>query len=279
MEATIFNIQRYSLHDGGGIRTIVFFKGCPFTCPWCANPEGLSLKPQILYKEKLCIHCCAQVNNRCNKTPDTCPSGALEIAGTIQSVEDVYNQVIRDKVFYDTSNGGVTLSGGECLLQQDFVIELLKKLKDNGIHTAIETTMALPINDMDTLVKYTDLFLIDLKIMNKEKAMDILHMNMDLYKKNITELQKRNAQIIIRIPLIPTYTSIDDNIHSIIDYMLDIGLDTVHLLPFHKLGEAKYKSLNKEYSLYDLQPLSDAEIKRIQVSFETNGIKTVVGGN
>ena len=279
MEATIFNIQRYSIHDGGGIRSIVFFKGCPFTCPWCANPEGLSMKPQVMYKEKLCIHCTPKVNGKCPNTPELCPAGALEQAGMLQSVDEVFNQVIRDKVFYDTSHGGVTLSGGEFLLQQDFAIQLLKKLKENHVHTAVETTMAIPLKDIDLLVENIDTFLIDLKIYDEKQAMDILHIDMNLFKENINELIKREANIIIRIPLIPTYTVTKANISAIIGYMKDIGLDTVHLLPFHKLGEAKYKSIDKEYSLYNLETLSDEEIEKIKVLFEEKGFKTVVGGN
>ena len=279
MMPTIFNIQRYSLHDGGGIRSIVFFKGCPFTCPWCSNPEGLDIKPQEFYKESLCINCSKKINGRCNTKPENCPTGAKEISGKQMDIESIVEEVKKDKVFYETSGGGVTLSGGECLLQQNSAIALLKRLKEEDINTAIETTMSIKLIDIESLVKYTDTFLIDLKIMDEKKAKDICNININLVKDNIIALKKLKANIIIRIPLIPTFTYLNDNIDAIITFMLDIGLDTAHLLPFHQLGESKYKSIDKDYSLHDLRTLDDKEIENIRQMFEKRKIKTVIGGN
>ena len=194
-------------------------------------------------------------------------------------IESIVEEVKKDKVFYETSGGGVTLSGGECLLQQNSAIALLKRLKEEDINTAIETTMSIKLIDIESLVKYTDTFLIDLKIMDEKKAKDICNININLVKDNIIALKKLKANIIIRIPLIPTFTYLNDNIDAIITFMLDIGLDTAHLLPFHQLGESKYKSIDKDYSLHDLRTLDDKEIENIRQMFEKRKIKTVIGGN
>lgn len=276
--ACIFNIQRYSLHDGGGIRTIVFFKGCPFTCPWCCNPESLSSKPQIFYKESLCMNCSKKVEGVCATLAEDCPTGAKEIIGEMKSVDEIFDIVKRDYAFYESSNGGVTLSGGEFLLQNKIAIELLKKCKQYNIHIAVETTMALPVDHLKQLVKVCDLFLIDFKIFDKKKSKDILNLDIDQLKKNIDEILSYHGKIIARIPLIPNYTTEMDNLNAIISYLKSKGITQVHLLPFHQLGEAKYKSIQKNYKYSELQPLTDAEIEKIQKHFQENGLETLIHG-
>ena len=278
MKATIFNIQRYSLHDGGGIRTNVFFKGCPFTCPWCCNPESLSVKPQILFKESLCMNCSRKEDGTCPTHPDDCPTGAKEIIGEEKSVEEVFDIVYRDYAFYESSNGGVTLSGGEFLLQADFAIELLKKCKEHNIHTAVETTMAVHVPRLKELCEVVDLFLVDFKIFDKTKSKEILHLNIEKLMENIALIQQYHGRIIPRIPLIPNYTATDENMHLVMEYLNSVGLKEVHLLPFHQLGEAKYKSIDKEYTCHELKPLTDAQIEEIQTLFEKNGFKTLIHG-
>jgi len=278
MKATIFNIQRYSLHDGGGIRTNVFFKGCPFTCPWCCNPESLSVKPQIFFKESLCMNCSRKEDGTCPTHSDDCPTGAKEIIGEEKSVEEVFDIVYRDYAFYESSNGGVTLSGGEFLLQADFAIELLKKCKEHNIHTAVETTMAVHVPRLKELCEVVDLFLVDFKIFDKTKSKEILHLNIEKLMENIALIQQYHGRIIPRIPLIPNYTATDENMHLVMEYLNSVGLKEVHLLPFHQLGEAKYKSIDKEYTCHELKPLTDAQIEEIQALFEKNGFKTLIHG-
>lgn len=278
MEACIFNIQRYSLHDGGGIRSIVFFKGCPFHCPWCCNPESLSGSPQLLYKSQLCIKCSLNEQGVCTKDASRCPSGAKSIVGKMMDIDMIMDQALRDKVFYETSNGGVTLSGGEVLSQLPFALALLKALKNESINTAIETTMALKIPDLTTLCQYTDTFLIDMKIIDKTKAHQLLNIDIDIVKANIKKLKALGANIIIRIPLVPEYTLNPDNLDAIIEWLKANALTEVHLLPFHQLGASKYVSLNKDYQLNCLKPPSEETIAKVKLKFDNAGLKTLVGG-
>lgn len=278
-EACIFNIQRYSLHDGGGIRTIVFFKGCPFTCPWCCNPESLSKQPQLFYKEILCMNCTKKVNGLCPTDPEDCPTGAKECIGKIQTVEEVFDIVKRDNSFYETSGGGVTLSGGEFLMQIDFAIELLKKCKLNNIHTAVETTMGLPVKRLKELVELVDVFLIDFKVMDPNKSKKILNLDVTTTLNNVQLILDMGGKIIPRIPLIPTYTATRENLSAIIAILKEKNLKEVHLLPFHQLGESKYKSIHMEYTCKTLTPLSDEEVEKIEALFISEGFKTVLHGN
>lgn len=278
MKATIFNIQRYSIHDGGGIRTNVFFKGCPFTCPWCCNPESLSSKPQLFFKQSLCMNCSRKADGTCDTAVEDCPTGAKEIIGEEKTVDEVFDIVYRDYAFYESSGGGVTLSGGEFLLQVDFAIELLKKCKEHNIHTAVETTMALPVKRLKELCEVVDLFLIDFKIFDEAKSKEILHLNIEKLKENIALILQYHGKIIPRLPIIPTYTATEENMMKIIEYLKSVGLNEVHLLPFHQLGEAKYKSIDKTYGCHELKPLTDAQIREVQILFENNGFKTLIHG-
>lgn len=278
MQASIFNIQRYSLHDGGGIRTIVFFKGCPCRCPWCCNPESLSIKPQLFYKEILCMNCSKKINGMCETLPENCPTGAKEMIGKMQSIDEVYDIVKRDQVFYDSSNGGVTLSGGEFLMQQEFAIALLKKCKEANIHTAVETTLSIPIKDIEKLVALVDLFLVDFKIMNEQISKDIVHLDVGMMVSNIKKILSLGANVIPRIPLIPKYTATEENLSSIITILTSLNLKEVHLLPFHQLGASKYTAINTEYLCEDLPTLSDEDMASIVTMFQKHGFKTNVHG-
>lgn len=278
MQACIFNIQRYSLHDGGGIRSIVFFKGCPFACPWCCNPESLQPKPQLFYKEILCMNCTKKINGMCATAPEDCPTGAKEITGKMQTVEEVYDIISRDRTFYEASNGGVTLSGGEFLMQLDFAIDLLKKCKEEHLHTAVETTLALPIPRMKELAEHVDVFLVDFKIMEPERSKALLNLDVNRMKENVKAILRLGAKVIPRIPLIPEYTATEENLMAVIGAIKELHLHEAHLLPFHQLGASKYPSIQKEYSCEALKPLSDERIQEIENLFHENGIQTIVHG-
>lgn len=279
MEATIFNIQRYSIHDGGGIRSIVFFKGCPFSCPWCCNPESLSPQPQEFYKKSLCMNCSLKIDGRCQTLPEDCPTGAKSIIGKKMSIDKILDIVKRDKVFYETSEGGVTLSGGEFLLQQEAACELLGRCRNEGINTAVETTLGLPIKDVERLTGLVDTFLVDMKFIDKDKAKAICHLDVELVEQNIKSVVRSGGHVIIRIPLIPSYTATNENLSGIIRWMKDNKLDEAHLLPFHQLGEGKYEAVDREYDCHELKPLSDERIAEIEKMFEEKEIKTIIGGN
>lgn len=277
-EACIFNMQRYSLHDGGGIRTIVFFKGCHCCCPWCCNPESLDVKPQELYKEILCMHCSKKINGKCLTPAIDCPTGAKEIVGKMQTVEEVFDIVQRDRTFYETSGGGVTLSGGEFLLQLDFAIDLLNMCKQQHIHTAVESTMSLPVQRMKELVDNVDRFLIDFKIMDINKSKEILHLDVEMMLYNVKEILRLGGRVIPRIPLIPQYTTTPENLQQVIKVLKELHLKEVHLLPFHQLGASKYKAIDKTYACENIAILTDEEVHEIELLFQQQGFQTNVHG-
>lgn len=273
MKGLIFNIQRYSLHDGEGIRTMVFFKGCPLHCPWCCNPESQSFNMEMAKIDKNCIHC-----SICKNDIEECPSGALVEFGKYLTVDEVIKEVERDEVFYSASKGGVTLSGGEVLSQSKFALELLKRLKSIGINTAIETSGQGKTQDILALSDFLDLILFDLKIMDKDRARGAIGIDMDLVKNNIKLLVKNNKKVIPRVPLIPGYTMDYKNIQYIIDFVMELKLKTIHILPFHQYGSSKYKFLKRDYKLKDLKPPSEKEVESIKSKMEQYGLKVVVAG-
>lgn len=277
-KAIIFNIQRYSIHDGGGIRTLIFFKGCPLRCPWCSNPESQSFKPEIIRKESLCIKCSSSSCFTCTNTPEQCPTGAIEKVGKEMDIDEVLKEVKKDLVFYDSTGGGVTLSGGEPLSQGEFAIELLKKIKNLGIDTAIETTGFSRWEILDKVSDHLDRVLFDLKIMDKKKSTKIINADIDLIKDNFKRLVKKGVNIIPRIPLIPRYTMDDENIDAIINFVSGQGIKEVHILPYHQYGISKYKSLGKKYILENLTPPSSEEVEEIKKKMANAGLYVVVGG-
>ncbi|MBU3179736.1 [formate-C-acetyltransferase]-activating enzyme [Clostridium psychrophilum] len=273
MLALILNIQRYSLHDGSGIRTIVFFKGCPLKCPWCCNPEAISFDPQKVKIASKCIHC-----DHCAFDVDECPTGAITEFGKYMSVEEVVRVVQKDMVFYRTSSGGVTLSGGEVLSQSLFAKELLMKLKSLGINTAIETSGQGDTQNLVEMSDYLDLILFDLKIMDKTKSKLILGADIDLIKNNIKTLVSLHKRVIPRVPLIPGYTMDASNIKDIIIFVKSLNLTEIHLLPFHQYGSNKYKVLNKDYKLIDIEISTPEVIEKIASEMKKNGLKVILNG-
>lgn len=277
----IFNIQRYSLHDGGGIRTIIFLKGCPLRCPWCSNPESQDFKTELMRKQGLCIKCSSESCYLCTLPPESCPTGAMEVMGREYSVSELKEEVLKDIIFYDTTGGGVTLSGGEPLSQGLFAIELLKELKKLGINTALETTGIGSFEVLDAMTEYLDTLLWDFKIMNEEKALEIINADVILMKSNFDRLMKKNksTKVIPRIPLIPGYTSDTRNLFDIIEFIKKYDLEEVHILPFHQYGSSKYKALGRQYKLSEFEPLGIGEIENIRNLFVKNGISVIVGGD
>lgn len=273
MKGLVFNIQRYSLHDGAGIRTIVFLKGCPLRCPWCCNPESQSFEIEKAKISNICIHC-----KKCSYDALECPSGAIVEFGKYMTVEEVIKEVEKDMVFYNTSGGGITLSGGEATAQPLFALELLKALKKLGVNTAMETCGQVPEHKLLELADYLDLILFDLKIMNIKKARGLLGADIELIKDNIKALVEKNRKVIPRIPLIPGYTMDSENIEDIILFVKELGLTEVHILPFHQYGSKKYDYIGKEYELKDIKPPSEEEVKKIKEKMETGGLKVIIGG-
>jgi pyruvate formate lyase activating enzyme len=273
MKGLIVNIQRYSLRDGDGIRTIVFFKGCPLRCPWCSNPESLSFEIQKVKITSKCIQC-----RQCSFDVDECPSGAITEFGQYMTVDEIVQEVIKDNIFYHTSNGGVTLSGGEVLSQAPFAKELLKELKSLGINTAIETSGQGQTKHLIELAHYLDLILFDLKIMDENKGKEILGADINLIKNNLRSLVQLGKRVIPRVPLIPGYTLDDENIRAIIEFVKSLNLKEIHILPFHQYGSNKYVFLNKSYPLKDLPVPSYELIEEVKNKIKKEGLHVTIGG-
>lgn len=274
MKATIFDIQRNSFVDGPGIRTTVFLKGCNLRCKWCHNPESqLPERQMMIYKDK-CTGCgkCREVCPTggencvfCGKCELYCPSDARKICGKEYTSDEVLSEVIKDLTFYRNSGGGVTFSGGECMLQIDFLAEILKKCKANDIHTAVDTAGNVPWEYFEKILPYTDLFLYDVKCFSDELHIEGTGVSNKRIKENLKKLSAEfNGDIIIRIPLIPGYNDDISELQKTADFLSGISAVKTELLPYHAMGEHKYDALGMDCTKYTA-PTSDetAELKKL----------------
>ena len=271
--ARIFNIQRYSLNDGAGIRTVVFFKGCPHRCPWCANPESISPKIETVRRESKCLHCAP-----CLRDADECPSGSFERIGRDVTLDELEREVMKDDVFFRSSGGGVTLSGGEVLMQAPFATQLLKRLRRYGIHTAIETAGDAPLSRLLPLARQCDEVLFDLKIMDPEHARSVTAVNLPRVLENLTQLVAAGINVIPRVPLIPGYTLTDANMASVLAFLLPSGIRQLHLLPFHSYGEPKYRLLGQQWSMREVSSPTADEVAAMRRMAEDKGFHVTIGG-
>lgn len=271
--ARIFNIQRYSLNDGRGIRTVVFFKGCPHRCPWCANPESISPKIEMVRRESKCLNCAP-----CLRDVDECPSGAFEPIGRDVTLEELEKEVMKDDVFFRSSGGGVTLSGGEILLQASFATRLLQRLRRFGVHTAIETAGDTPLSRLMPLARQCDEVLFDLKIMDADLAQSIVVMNLPRVLDNFRQLVADGINVIPRVPLIPGYTLNETNMTRVLDFLLPSGIRQLHLLPFHQYGEPKYRLLGQEWGMRQVIPPTEDEVSAMRQRAEREGFNVTLGG-
>jgi len=292
-KAIIFDIQRYAIHDGPGIRTLVFFKGCPLKCDWCSNPESQNKSAELALFEHLCIGCqycfekCPQgaisVNNEvlftdrskcgvCGACAEVCYSGARKIIGREMSVSEVFEQVKQDKCFYWRSNGGVTLGGGEVTAWAEFARDLLQKCRDDQIATAIETCGYAPWKKLEMLVPVTELFLYDLKTMDDEKHRKYTGVSNRRILGNLLRLSLLTDQIVVRVPVVPGINDSEKDIEEIARFVKKISVSMeVHLLPYHRLGQSKYDQTGRKYQFPDLNPPSDEKmsgLKGIVLSFD-----------
>ena len=254
MTATIFDIERNSFVDGPGIRTTVFFKGCNLRCAWCHNPESQDFKPQMMFYKDKCKGCgkCKEICptpdrcTLCGKCTIYCPVDARKVCGREYTVDEVFAEVIKDKAYYDNSGGGVTFSGGECMLQMDFLIEILKKCKENGIHTAVDTAGHIPFQSFEKILPYTDLFLYDIKMFDSQKHKKYTGVGNELILKNLKKLFKSKAKIWIRIPVIAGVNDTKEEMLQIKAFLDQYGNpERVELLPYHAMGENKYAAIGK----------------------------------
>lgn len=243
MNGIIFDIQRNSFVDGPGIRTTVFFKGCNLKCAWCHNPESQSKSPQIMFYKNRCTGCGRCKGLTVNDTDFVCFNGAKEICGKEYTADEVLNIILKDKSYYENSSGGVTFSGGECMLQTDFLCELMKKCKENGIHTAIDTAGNIPWEYFEKVLPFCDLFLYDIKIFDSEKHKKYTSVGNELILDNLKKLFARGADVWIRIPVIAGVNDTADEMLEIKKFLNPYNPLKIELLPYHKMGEHKYDAL------------------------------------
>lgn len=274
------NVQRYSLHDGGGIRTVVFLKGCPFRCPWCCNPEDLSYEPEEILRESLCIMCSRGEGEPCPRPASQCPTGAKELVGIKRGAAELAELCARDGVFYEESGGGATLSGGEALspCYQEFAAGFFEECGARGIDAAVETTLSVRLCDIDRLARTVDKWLVDFKIADEDASRKICGVSPNLRDENVRELLARGAEVIARMPIIPGYTDSHENVLANIERIEKLGIRRVDVLPFHQLGEAKYESAGIRYSMASVPQLSDKDVEWIMDLLESKGLSAVLHG-
>lgn len=255
MNTFIFDIQRMSFVDGPGIRTTVFFKGCNLNCRWCHNPESQSfLAQRIVHKEK-CKHCgkCIEVCpyhqkkcDVCGKCISVCLNDAIEICGKNISTDELLEEIKKDRVFFDNSDGGVTFSGGECMLQIDALFEILKKCRENGISTAVDTAGNVPWHCFEKVIPYTDIFLYDIKSMDNNVHIEYTGADNSLILDNLSRLLKTGKRIWVRIPVIPGVNDTKEEMTKVKTFFNQNGFpEKTELLPYHKMGEHKYELIGR----------------------------------
>lgn len=299
----IFNIQRFSIEDGPGIRTTVFFKGCPLRCLWCSNPESQSSIQQVAHRDSLCNGCgnclkvcsmeaislCKRNNgvfkikidrnkcNNCGKCIEVCPVGSIKFYGETMTKDEVFNEVKKDIGYYSKSQGGVTVSGGEPLAQADFVAELFGRCRRVGIHTTIDTSGYFSSSALNKVLDLVDLFLFDIKLMNREQHKQLTGEYNDVILRNARLIAEKKIPMIIRVPLIPSVNDSEDNLNEIARFILELD-HTLHvdLLPYHRFGESKYEMLDMDYRLSNVRPPDDEHIYRCQDIFKKNGLDCAI---
>lgn len=275
MTGRIFDIQRFSVHDGPGIRTTVFMKGCPLRCKWCHNPEGLSSAPQLQFFEDECIGCSACGDRTELSDALHCPSGALKISGREVGADEIMREVLRDKVFY-SDNGGLTVSGGECLLQADFVAGLLSLAKEEGLHTAIDTSGCVLWSEIEKTVNLCDLYLYDVKCLNSQVHKEYTGVDNSLVLENIKRLSALGKEIWVRVPVIPGFNNNDREMTDIAEFVSSLSsVSQVTLMPYHTLGASKYKTLGLNYPYDTDLKISEDELERFKEIFRERKLLVV----
>jgi pyruvate formate lyase activating enzyme len=300
MTGLVTNIQGYSIHDGPGIRTVVFLKGCGLACRWCSNPECISPQPQVGFFKTLCAKCgkCAGICpagalalnteglpvidrercNGCGACSAVCSYKALVLYGTPMDSDEIYAAVSRDKMFYDSSGGGVTFSGGEALLQPRLVSTVFEKCRRTGISTCIETSGCVPSSNFKEVLAYTDFILFDLKCMDSGKHLEYTRQPNDVILQNAGLAAESGIETLFRMPLIPGVNDDVQNIKDTSDFLHGLGKAflRIELMPYHRLGKGKYTSLDRTYQLPDIISPGPAELESVVNTFEENGIKCIV---
>ena len=298
--APVFNIQKFCTHDGEGIRTTVFFKGCNMVCKWCANPESQEKYPELLFYEDKCRACgrCIDVcpegaiyfkENKikqywdkcinCGKCTEKCCFDARAMLGEDKTVSQVFEEIKKDKFFYETSKGGVTFSGGEPILHLDFIGDVSDLCRNAGIHVSAETCGCFPEEYIEKAAKAIDTMLFDLKIIDEEKHKEYCGCTNKKLLRNFRRICKM-TYVQPRVPIIPGINDSREDIGLLAEFLksCDVSFDVIHILPYHTLGLCKYKALGRDYTLGDINVPSNRYMNDIKREFESHGFQIRIGG-
>lgn len=288
-----FNIQKFSIHDGPGIRTTVFFKGCPLRCEWCSNPESQIKNIQILHDQSKCSYCLSCVaacpngaitheDNKiiinedkcvgCLTCVNSCPNRALSYEGDYQTIEEIVDICMQDIDFYEESGGGVTISGGEGMSQPEFLKKLIAELKKNSVHVAIETTGYVKKETFEELARELDLLLFDVKHYDREKHYNGTKVYNDLIVENLKWAIDNGIEVLPRIPVIPAFNDSLEDAEGLAKLLVEVGAKKVQLLPFHQFGEKKYELLNRNYKYKNKKALYPEDLEEYQKIFLDKGL-------
>ena len=297
----IFDIKRFALHDGEGLRTTLFFKGCTLHCPWCQNPEGIDSSIHLRWSSSRCLHCglCVKscpvsalsrmepddrisidhsICNLCGICVEECPSGALKFDGRQVDADEVAEELLRDRVFFDVSGGGITLSGGEPLMQPEFALELTRRLRSAGVSVTMETSLAVERESLEPFIGVIDLFYVDQKLADEQEHLNLLGSERNLVRSNLEYLCDSGSEVIIRIPLIPGFTTDMTNLNDLGNYFSTLGppVPPVELLNFNPLAENKYRMLGKKWPVAaNAERLSPSELEGISRLLRDCGIERI----
>jgi pyruvate formate lyase activating enzyme len=296
---TIFDIQRFSVHDGPGIRTLVFFKGCPLACLWCSNPESQRSGAELLFDPAKCVACggCVEACPRgavrlegtrvqydrehcaaCGQCVEVCYAEARTMAGKWVSVAEVVAEVCKDEPFFSRSGGGVTLGGGEPLAQSEFAHGILMECRSRGIHTAIETCGHVPWPAFEAVLPWTDLFLFDLKHLDTLKHRSHTGGDVNLILSNLQQLAASGARVTVRVPVVPDFNDTPEDVRSVAEHAASLGIPELHLLPYHRLGQSKYRLLGRPYGFAGGKKVADGTLEGLRAVAAAAGLTVQIGG-